>query len=86
MIPILHQSLPIVSRSGGVANDLSIAHDFHVWLQLIRQALHGPFIGQQMTGAFVIKDGEYGLHAKSLRLSGTERATVYGSGRLVICG
>jgi hypothetical protein len=48
--------------------------------------VNGPFIGVQATGSFTIEDGEFGLQGKQLILTGTDRATILGSGRLVISG
>jgi hypothetical protein len=81
MIPLLHQSLRISDRDGG------IGRDFHRWLQLIVQAVSSTFIGDQAPGrSYVIKDGQFGLHGKRLTMASKERLTIEGSGRLVICG
>jgi hypothetical protein len=45
-----------------------------------------PFTGSQAPGSFTIADGQFGLHGKRLTLTGVQRATVEGSGRLTICG
>jgi hypothetical protein len=45
-----------------------------------------PFTGSHAPGSFTIADGQFGLHGKRLTLTGVQRATVEGSGRLTICG
>ena len=67
--------------------DGSIAADFHRWLQIIAQAISSTYVADQSANrSFVIKDGQFGIHAKRLRLAGSERVTIEGSARLVICG
>lgn len=80
MIPPLDQLLQIASPGGHVGPA------FHRWLQEVERALRGPFIGQQRPRSFTIFDGEYGVHGKRLELDTGDRATILGSGRLVICG
>jgi hypothetical protein len=78
MIPPLHPALRIADDGG------AIGRNFHRWLQLLQQALHGPFVGRIATGTKVIADGEYGLHAEELVLNGTEETTIDGDGVLVV--
>jgi hypothetical protein len=80
MIPLLNSALSVASGDG------RISRDFHRWLDLVRRALHGPFVGQQATGSVVIRDGEGAVQVKRLLLQSNERLTIEGSGRLVICG
>lgn len=78
--PPLNAALRIVEGAG------VISRDFHRWLSLFQKALRGPLVGDQASGTFAIQDEQFGIHAKRLMLIGSERATIYGSGRLVICG
>lgn len=45
-----------------------------------------PLQGFQAPGSFVIATGKFGLHGKRLRLTGSQRGTLQGTARLVICG
>ncbi len=63
-----------------------ITSEFHRWLQAMRRAIGGPFIGGSSPGSFTILGTEYGILVKRLELGAGERATVGGDARLVICG
>lgn len=78
MITILQPGLSAI-RQGGI-----LSAELFRWLNGIREALHGPFIGQMATGSKVIKDGEYGLHAEELILRGSEEIVIEGDGILVV--
>jgi hypothetical protein len=78
MIQPLDTNLRITTETGAAS------YLFHRWLQLIQQALHGPFIGRMATGSKVIADGEYGLHAEEIILNGVEEIVIEGDGVLVI--
>ena len=47
---------------------------------------HSPVIGDQASGAFTIATGQFGIHGKRLILTGSQRATLQGTGQLVIVG
>lgn len=50
-------------------------------------SVSAPFTGNQAPGAnFTIATGQFGLHGARLTLASSERGTVEGTGRLVICG
>lgn len=81
MMPLLNPALAIAER-GGMAS-----RAFHRWLGLVARAAGGPFIGDQSNGSFVIKEQQYALIGKRLRLKDKERLTMVGvESRLVICG
>jgi hypothetical protein len=81
MIPLLNPYLRIV---GG--NDI-IVNEFHRWLQVIARTVSSTYIADQIPlGGVAAKDGQFAIHAKRLTLTGSDRATLEGSARLVICG
>lgn len=42
-----------------------------------------PFAGSYATGSFTITTGQFGLQGGRLTLTGTQRATIQGTGRLI---
>lgn len=52
----------------------------------VTASIAAPFTGDQAPGSFTIADGQFGLQGKRLALSTTQRATLAGSARLVLCG
>ncbi len=48
--------------------------------------IQGPFVGSQTSVSFTIATDEFGLQGKRLTLTGTSRATILGTGRLIISG
>lgn len=52
----------------------------------ITASVAAPFTGNQATGDFTIADGQFGIHGKRLTLTSTQRATLQGSARLILCG
>ncbi len=76
--PPLSYQQPVAGAGGAISSEL------HRWLQLIARALHGPFIGQAVTGVFVVADGQYAIQAEEVVLSGTEEPTLEGDAVLVI--
>jgi hypothetical protein len=76
-----------LSQGAGVANQSgAISRELHRWLQAVVQSVAAPFRGRQATGPVYIQAGSFGVQAKRLTLSGTQRATIDGDSRLVICG
>lgn len=45
-----------------------------------------PFTGNQAPGSFTVATGQFALHGKRLELTGSQRATLEGTGRLIVCG
>lgn len=80
MIPPLSPNMSADNNGGYISTA------FHRWLQSLIRAASAPFTGDNAPGRFVVGDGEFGIMAKRLTLAGSDRATVSGTGRLVICG
>ncbi len=45
-----------------------------------------PFEGTFATGSFTIETNKFGIQGKRLELASTDRATLEGTARLIICG
>lgn len=74
-----------------------IGREFKRWLDVIARAVSSTYVADQAPGrSFAIYDGQFGIHAKRLALSGSERLTIgvivgadtseTAPARLVICG
>ena len=80
-LPAIHPWLRIADTGGVIGNEL------HRWLQLIARTISSTYVADQAPQRnYVILTGQFGLHGKRLVLAGSERLTIEGTGRMVICG
>lgn len=59
---------------------------FHRWLQEVARAFLSPFRLDAYTGSQAVTSTQNAILVKRLELRGTDRLTVEGSARVVICG
>ena len=53
---------------------------------VVSATVAAPFTGDQGAGDFTIATEQFGIQGRRLTLASTERGTIEGTGRLVICG
>lgn len=81
MITPLNAVLRVAERDG------LISHGLHQWLQILARAVSTTYAGDQAPGHHLaIPNGQFAIHGKRLTLKGSERLTLIGDSRLVICG
>jgi hypothetical protein len=86
MISPLNTNLAVQGENGQPAPDQSITHVFHRWLQELARATLSPFRLDAYTGSQTVTSTQNAILVKRLELRGTDRLTVEGSARVVICG
>lgn len=49
-------------------------------------SIAAPFVGSQSPGSFTVATDQFGMQGKRLALTGAQRGTLEGTGRLILCG